>query len=473
MSKNAEYDYREGYVSYPSRASEGNIEQKADYIDYGTDRPSKDRYLSSEEWALEWEHVFRKTWLVAGVTMDLPSKGSYLKYDIGPESFVVVQTGETEADLKAYFNVCPHRGNQLVRDDFGTMGENFYCTFHGWKFDLDGNNIKVKNREIFREEVLSGPLCLKKVRCEVWNSIIFINIDGEARPLVEYLDVIPDHLKAYPFGEFRVLRDFEADWPANWKTAMDAFIEFYHSEDVHPELRPVMTTINDVQYDLYENGMSRMFLELGNAPLCWPDREAVNDAQKAFIELYGGSPEKYEGLKGYEYKSALVETKREWGRKHGYGFFDLLTDDQITDDWNYHLFPNVTLNCFSDGLLIQQWKPHPTDPNLSYYWALTLCLPVSDPEIRVMDINNFGPDSFGPPGWDGSERPDRDKPRWGVPEDCNSQVWGHVLWQDAQRVPNVHKGMMSEAFEGPLLSEAEVRIRHYQAEIDRLIGRAK
>ncbi len=470
MSKEEIYDYESGYVSYPHITDPDAVEAKAPYIDHGTDKPDKNRYIDRDEAELEWQHVFRKTWLFAGVTFDLKKKGDFFTYDIGREAFIVLKVGEGESDINVFFNVCPHRGNRLVTDDFGNIGSNFYCNFHGWKFNSEGENIKVKDEFIFREEALKTRLCLKKVRCDIWNSLIFINIDGEAQPLEDYLDVIPGHLKNYPIGEFRVLRDFEADWPANWKTAMDAFVEFYHSDDVHPELIPIMSTY-DVQYDLYKNGMSRMFLKNGFAPPRLNDREEVNPSLKALVELYGGNNDDFTHLKGHEYKQALVQTKRAWGKKHGYDFFDDLTDDQITDDWNYHIFPNITLNCFSDGLLIQQWKPHPDDPNKSYYWALTLCLPVADPEIRVMDINNFGPDSYGPPGWDGSERPERERPKWGVPEDCNSKVWGHVLWQDAERVPNVHQGMRSEAFDGPILSEAEIRIRHYLAEIDRLIGR--
>jgi len=471
MAKDFTFDYRQGHVAYPEITDPNAIEAKAPYIDYGTDKPDKNRYLSPEEAALEWQHVFRKTWLFVGVTSDLREIGDYLKYDVGKESFIVVRVGPAETDLRVYFNVCPHRGNHVVTEDFGHVEGNFYCNFHGWKYGLDGANIKVKDRMTFREETLNTRLCLKNVRCDVWNSLIFINIDGSAAPLLDYLDVIPEHLRNYPFGELRVLRDFEAEWPANWKTAMDAFIEFYHGDDVHPEITPVMTTL-DVQYDLYNNGMSRMFLVNGLASARLEDRDEVNPSLKGFIELYGGDNSDYTHLKGYEYKQALVDTKRRWGKRHGYDFFDRLTDDQITDDWNYHVFPNITLNVFSDSLLIQQWKPHATDPNQSSYWALTLCLPVSDPDIRVMDLNNFGPDVYGPPGWDGSDRPERIRPQWGNPEECNAKVWGSVLWQDAQRVPNVHRGNQSEAFDGPILSEAEIRIRHYLAEIDRLIGRS-
>jgi hypothetical protein len=167
-------------------------------------------------------------------------------------------------------------------------------------------------------------------------------------------------------------------------------------------------------------------------------------------------------LKGYQYKQALVEAKRQWGRKHGYEFFEQLSDDQITDDWNYFPFPNMTMNVFADSLLLQIFRPHPTDASKSYYNAITLCLPVSDDETRVFDLNEFG---HGPKGWKGEERPARFTP-------TDVSEFGYVLAQDARRVPEVQKGIESECFTGSRLSESENRIRHYLAELDRRIGRA-
>jgi hypothetical protein len=251
---------------------------------------------------------------------------------------------------------------------------------------------------------------------------------------------------------------------------MEAFLEFYHSDDVHPEVIPISSTL-ETQYDLYGNGMSRMIIQNCLATSRMKDQDEVNPFLKMFVEMYDGNNDDYTHLKGYEYKQAFIDTKRRWGKNHGYDFFDNLTDDQIADDWNYHVFPNITLNVFSDGILIQSWKPHATAPNKSYYSVLTLCLPVSDPNIRVMDINSFGPDSFGPEGWDGSERPERFRPEWGNPEQCNPEVWGRVMWQDAERVPLVQRGIQSDSFTGSILCEAEIRIRHYLAHIDKLIGR--
>jgi len=458
-----EFDYREGFVVYPDESS-GPDGRKAPYVDHGTARIPPERFFSLEEADLEWQHMWRKVWSFAGLMQDIPEVGDYLKFDLGKESFIVVRKGSGTDEIAAYYNVCPHRGNQIVRKDFGHARDgNFYCDFHGWKWDLDGLNIKVRDPEIFREETLQFNRCLVPVRCEAWNSLIFVNMDPDAAPLVDYLDVIPHHLRNYPFDRYRVLRDLNFEWEANWKTAMDAFMEFYHADDVHPQVLPLSATL-EVQYDLYKNGMSRMIIPLGFVTRRFDDRDTVNDALKAFVSIYGGNPADYADLKGYEYKKALVDVKRKWGKKHGYDFFDDLTDDQIADDWNYFTFPNMTLNVFADSVLLQIFRPHPTDPNRSFYHVITLCLPVKDKDTPVLDPNSFGPETFGPKGWDGSVRPPRVVPT--RPEEL-----GNVLEQDAARVPSVQVGLRSEAFKGYILSESECRIRHYLAEIDRYIGR--
>ena len=458
-----QYDYKTGFIAYPDDSS-GEHGKKAPYIDHGTASPDKARYFCKDEMQKEWQKLWQKVWVFAGLCQDIQEVGDYFKYDLGRESFILVRTSAEE--IKAFYNVCPHRGNRLVYNDFGSVGEDgcFKCAFHGWQFNRDGSLNSIRDEIIFREEVIAHRPNLKEVRCEVWNSLVFVNMDDEAMPLVEYLDVIPEHLDKYPFDKLRVLRDIEIEWDANWKTALEAFIEFYHADDVHPEVVPFSDTL-ETQYDLYKNGISRMFIRNGYATCRVEDRNPVDEALKGLVAIYGGNPDDYPDVKGYEWRSkALCDTKRKWGKRNGYDFFDNLSDDQITDDWNYHVFPTITINVFADSLLLQNFRPHATDPEKCTYQAITLNLPLKDPEQPVFDINSFGPEAFGPKGWDGSVRPKRFRPE-------KMEDYGVVLAQDAERVPQVQRGLKSSAFKGSLLSESECRIRHYLAEVDKYLAR--
>lgn len=458
------FDAKRGYTVYPD-AGANSFSAKAPLVDYGTERIDPKRYYSHEEMELEWQKFWTKTWWFAGLLHDLPEVGDYFRADLGRESFVVVRHGKKHNDVRAFYNVCPHRGNQLVQNDFGRVNNAcFQCDFHGWQYKLDGSNAKIRDEHIFRPEAIAHRPGLTPVRCEIWNSLVFLNLDPNAAPLREQLGVIPQHLDVYPIDKYRVIRDIAVYWDANWKTALDAFVEFYHADDVHPQVLPFSET-RACQYDVFDRGISRMFIPLGYAPVALKDRDSVNDFLKLFLQFFGGNPDDYKNLKGHEYKRALLETKRKWAKIHGYDFFDKLTDGQVVDDWNYHAFPSITLNMFSDSMLIQVFRPHATDPEKSYYQAISMCLPVPNSEFHVMDPGSFGPEAVSPKGWDGKVRPPRERP-------TKVEDFGSVLSQDARRVPAVQKGIRSRAYQGYVLSESEVRIRHYLAELDRYLGRA-
>jgi carnitine monooxygenase subunit len=459
-----DYDYKTGFVNYPD-AEPGTPAAKAPYVDHGTDRVDARRYYSGDEAALEWQKMWSKSWVFVGISHDIPEIGDYFKADLGPESFIIVRNGPGDDGVAAYFNVCPHRGNRIVHSDFGSVGNDncFRCDFHGWRFGIDGSNVEIRDEQIFRKEAIAHRPGLKPIQCGVWNSLVFISMDADVKPLLEHLDVIPEHLKPYPFDKYKVIKDFEVCWDANWKTALDAFVEFYHADDVHPQVVPFSETL-ECQYDLYDNGHSRMIVPLGYVTSRHEDRDSVNDGLKMFLQFYGGNPDDYANFKGYEYNKALLEVRRNWAKRHGYSHFDNFSDGQINDDWNYFVFPNITINAFSDSVLIQVFRPHPTDPAKSFYRGISLCLPVGGTEEMVMDPGSFGPEAMSPPGWDGAIRPPKETPQ-------RLEDFGSVLAQDAVRVPEVQKGLQSAAFDGLVLSESECRIRHYHAELDRLLGR--
>ncbi len=454
-----DYDYINGPLVNPT-ASGQHVEAKAPYIDLGTGLIDPKLFSSPEVMKLEWEKLWTKVWTLAGLACDIPNVGDYLKYDLGVESFVVVRADD---GIKAFYNVCPHRGNQLVWDDFGTLSNKcFTCKFHSWRFTIDGKLKSVYRSETFRPEVFNDKPALKEVRCDSWKGMIFICMDDAAPPLLDFLGVIPEHCEPYPLERLRVSKDDEIVWDANWKTALDAFLEFYHGEIVHPELGPVCETYH-IQYDQYDRGISRMLVPMGYVPDTNPDRETVNEGLKGMIREYGGNPEDYAHLKGHEYQQAVVDARRRWAKKNNLDYYDKLSDKQVSDTWNYHIFPNVTLNIFQNALLIQRFLPHPDDPNKSIYSAISMNLPVSDPDFKMFDISNVGKGHGGDAMWTGDPRPPRNHPE-------NDDELGFVLAQDAHLVPHVQRGLRSSAFKGYRLSEQEIRIRHYLAELERYLN---
>lgn len=451
-------DYRSGIRSYKD-AVPGSLADKAPYVDHGTGLIDPARYRDPAVAVVEWEKLWTKVWTFAGFAADIPNAGDWFKYDLGAESFVVVRGDDLK--IRAFYNVCPHRGNQLVRTDFGTALDCFRCAFHSWEFDTQGQLRTVKEAETFRKEALSFATGLTEVRCDVWAGFVFINMDSHCEDLQEFLGILPEHLDRFRLDRMRVLEDFIVPVDCNWKTLEEAFLEFYHGDTVHPELAACMETYH-CQYDLYPRGVSRMILPYGYAPDKLDDPAIVNDMLKSALRQYKGNPDDWAGLKGYEYKKALVDAKRKLGRTSGWDHFEQLTDDQLVDDWNYSFFPNVTLNIMGENCLVQVFTPHETDPMKSYWRSVMINLPSEDPTFAPIAISSMGQNKFGDKGWDGTPRPP-------IVRTSNYEETGFILAQDGVLVPAVQRGINSRAFKGAILSEQELRIRHYLAEIDRYL----
>ena len=157
--------------------------QKFNYIDFSnsiTSVPrksaslSKDRYISNEFMELEWEGIWTKTWLFAGVVSDLAEVGDFFVYDIGRESIVI--TRNEEMKISAFYNVCQHRGNKIVTIESGSFNK-VSCPYHGWTYSLNGRLEHVPDRELFEGGVPCEKHSLKPVRVSIWAGLIFVNMD--------------------------------------------------------------------------------------------------------------------------------------------------------------------------------------------------------------------------------------------------------------------------------------------------------
>ena len=193
------FDYETGIVVNP-QAPADSLEAKQPYIDNGTGTRGKDCYFSREAMQQEWERLWPRAWLIAGVSSDAPAVGDYFLFDIGSEAIIVART---EAGLKAHYNVCPHRGSRLVRAERGSRAR-FICPFHSWKFDLEGKLLAVTDRETFREEVICHEPGLTSLACEEHAGIVFVYRLCAFLPAIGLLTAfLPDlekHRRPVPVG---------------------------------------------------------------------------------------------------------------------------------------------------------------------------------------------------------------------------------------------------------------------------------
>lgn len=450
------FDYEQGIVVNPLAPAD-SLEAKQPYIDNGTGVRGKDCYFSREAMQQEWERLWPRAWLIAGVSSDAPDVGDYFLFDIGSESIIVART---ENGLKAHYNVCPHRGSRLVRAERGSRAR-FICPFHSWKFDLEGKLLAITDRETFREEVICHEPGLAAVACEEHAGIVFVSMRENPPPLAQWLGLPKGYLEGYRIDRMKVVRHVRTEWAANWKVGVEAFYETYHLHAVHPETRGVMADLK-VQCDLYPNGASRMIVPIGQMTPRIADQDALNDGLRMMLADVGLDPADFEG-RAREVRPAIQQAKRERASRLGMDYSPFV-DGQLTDSWATGIFPNVQIGCHPEGVFLMRFLPHETDPEKFWYDTMTLVAPCDHPDYKV-------PDWMGLP--EGTDTSGRTRPLCEVYTLGQDGNLGLVLGQDSELLPVVQRGMRSRGFKHQLWSEQEQRLRHFHAELERYLSAEK
>jgi phenylpropionate dioxygenase-like ring-hydroxylating dioxygenase large terminal subunit len=427
---------------------------RAPRIDNGVERPDPRRYYDREWMKTEWDRVWTRTWLLAAVVSDLKEPGDFVRFEIAAESFIIVRGDD--GGLKAHYNVCPHRGSQLVFDDLGSLSR-FTCPFHSWKFGLDGKNEEVTDEYTFDPNVLCHGTDLTSVRCEEVAGLVFISMSDDVPPLREWLGDVADHLELYDMASMNVIHHKQSGWGANWKGGVDAFYEVYHLHSVHPQTQCVMD--DRTQVDLYPNGMSRQFVPFAQPSPRFPDQESVNEGIKMMLRDAGIDPDSFSGT-ARETRAAIQAAKRERAKKYGLDY-DKFSDTQLSDSTIYGVFPNVQIGCHPEAVFLHRFLPHPDDPEQFTYDNIILFKHVDAPNYRAPAWMGLADDV----DTTGAVRPDVERVPLGVAPEL-----GEVLDQDSELLPIVQKGARSRGFKGPLWSYQEGRLRHFHKELDRYIS---
>ncbi len=232
------------------------------YPELGTGTVSYEDSISPAVYELEREAIFRRTWLNVGRVEDVPRVGSYFtrEIDVLRTSIVVVRSSADR--IRAFHNICRHRGNKLVWNDLPqeeTKGScrQFTCKYHGWRYDLDGACTFVQQEGEFFD-LDKSDFGLVPVVCDVWEGFIFVNFDRDNEtPLRDYLGEFARGLEGYPFGELTQVYGYRAEVGSNWKLFVDAFVEFYHAPILHAK-----QAVSDESRKLQQHGYEALGYQL-------------------------------------------------------------------------------------------------------------------------------------------------------------------------------------------------------------------
>lgn len=190
-----------------------------------------DFYLSPAIFDMDMEEIFGRHWIFVAVEPDIPEPGDYLAVDVGRHSVVLVR--DDDGQVRAYHNVCRHRGARLCAQPQGSVG-NLVCSYHQWTYTLNG---KLAYAEHMGDGFDKSLYSLKPVRVESLSGLIFICLDPEAPSDFGVMrEQVEPYLRPHQIRNCKVAAQIDIIEDCNWKLTLENNRECYHCAVNHPEL---------------------------------------------------------------------------------------------------------------------------------------------------------------------------------------------------------------------------------------------
>lgn len=437
------------------------------------------RYIDKEFLELEFERLWSKVWQVAARIDEIPEINDFTTYDAGDQSVFLVRVAEDT--VKAYHNVCPHRGTALA-DGSGTFEHgNIICPFHGWRWDTGGNNKYVLAREEFHDgKLCDAEIALKSLQCVIYGGFVFVNFDPDCQPFDEFIEPLRWLLDDLNLHEMRHYWWKRIPVESNWKVAQEAFFEGYHVPATHPQLETKAAEFifgekidkefedyshHNVDYETYANGHGRFFASAkgsnyqGNVKNAATGKDPV-DIMADRLQLLVDGMDAQVLQQDVDLLRSLKEKPIPEGSSLGAEYIRVLYEDaakknrpmpnpvpHVLGMWGgmIYLFPNIMIFPQSGNAMIYRSRPDPENPHRSEFEIFsTRTLPADAPRERA--VVEVVEDPFDP-----------------------EQVY-QIPRQDLGNLKRIQKGLRSKSIKQVwLASHNEKIIQNMHEELDRYL----
>jgi phenylpropionate dioxygenase-like ring-hydroxylating dioxygenase large terminal subunit len=209
------------------------LDTKGDHLaDLGTGPIPAAPYYEPARFNLEREAIFKRTWLQIGHVCELPDPGSFIVRELDFAGVSVLITRNKDGKIRAFHNVCTHRGTQLVAEARGKRAS-FTCRYHAWTFSNDGELRSAPDMERFYVD--AKDCGLSRIAVDECAGLIFVNLDAQPRQsLREFLGPYAVELETLPVARATTFSEYVYEIGANWKLTYDNFQENYHLRFIHP-----------------------------------------------------------------------------------------------------------------------------------------------------------------------------------------------------------------------------------------------
>jgi phenylpropionate dioxygenase-like ring-hydroxylating dioxygenase large terminal subunit len=409
-------------------------------------RVSTDRYVSAEYAAREEALLWPQVWQLACTLDHVAAPGDWFEHRVGRLSVLVVHGDDGR--LRAFQNVCRHRGNPICTGSGSGLTE-LRCGFHRWCWDLRGELREVPSRRGFgslrNEEV---PLIAAAV--DTWGPLVFVHLDPDAPPLADWLEGVPADIAWIGLDDFRCTSFVEVAVDANWKAAVDGFSETYHLQGLHREMLPIVDDVDAPQQLWEKHGKSVQRYGVPSPRL----GAGVTDQEiwDAFILVMGtrigiptdadpgGAPAVPDGS---TMQAVIAERIRAFAREQGLDL-DRFDTDEIMNIQQYNVFPNMTLLVYPDLLQVLRARPGdtPDDARLDGFFFERRPAADRSPRAKPLDVAL-------------------------APDDAD---FGLVLNQDFALLQRVQRGLHQPGLTHLTLSAEECRVVNFHRNLDRMVA---
>ena len=205
----------------------------------GSKTLAREYYVSPEVFAREVDRIFTRRWFCAGPTSRIPSAGDYFLIDAIGENVILVR--DQGGEVRAFYNVCRHRGTRMCEETEGHLSKSIQCPYHAWTYSLDGKLIGaplMKDVEDFNREHYP----LHTVPMQIWQGFIFLSFAASPEPFEQALSPLVNKFNSWPGWELAGLQSagrVHYEVRANWKLIFQNYNECYHCAPLHPQLAKI------------------------------------------------------------------------------------------------------------------------------------------------------------------------------------------------------------------------------------------
>ena len=420
------------------------------YTFLGNEDIPYERYISSEYYQAEMDKMWTKVWQWACREEHIPESGDYIVYDIGKYSVLVVRTDD--GSIKAYRNACMHRGTKLKPSFSEGSAQEIRCPYHGWTWDLEGGLQSFACEWDF-PHVDKKKFGLSDVRVETWGGFVFINLDHDAMPLLDYLDPLPKHFDSSIFEDRYIALHIQKELNCNWKIASEAFLESYHSMETHTQLMSTNSDVN-TQYDFFGDHVNRL-IQLSATPSPLYDK-TMSEQQLLDCFFLGDRSDVQQKLEIGDAGTArgvMAEYLRDAMGKQTGRDLSGFSDVEMIDTTPYFVFPNQQFFTGVSFPIVYRFRPMDNRHDRTLFDFLIMKLKPKNGHVEpAMPVRKKAEESYGSvPGMD--------------------PAVAHVFDQDTSNMEAAQEGYATSEKPGATLANyQEIRIRHMHQTLEKYLN---